>query len=40
MAGMVRSSAPPVPGGGQAKPGQMPVPRVVDQESSQNRRMK
>ncbi len=36
MAGMVRSSAPPVPGGGQAKPGQMPVPRVVDQESSQN----
>ncbi|HEY2155196.1 MAG TPA: hypothetical protein VGH33_06170, partial [Isosphaeraceae bacterium] len=36
MAGMIRSSAPPAPGGGQAKPGLAPVPRVVDQESSQN----
>ncbi len=36
MAGMIRSSATHGPGGGQAKPGQMPVPRVVDMESSQN----
>lgn len=36
MAGMVRASAAPAPGGGQQKPGQTAVPRVVDMESSQN----